>query len=459
MRLIRRNLEIDYIVDMITNNGFLIKNEDKFSPTDVDELINSSKFMESEYRCDCGAFIGQDIVGQICPRCNSEIALHSLNFEYTGWIDLGKHKVISPVYHAMLKRVLGANLLRFILGDYKSDMSVKYNENDVDFETKKKNKKTGRVSVNDINHIIKRIPKSKLQYQGLGHDVFYERFEEILTACSPKNNEELPILLAEKSAVFTSKIPIYSTAFRPVSKTSETMFYPKINKWFSTICSVFCKLDDMHLDIEIIPALNTIQNHLIEATEHLIKSEISKKEGFVRAEIVGGTFSFSARSVITLDISLNIDEVDLPLNMVVTAYQYKITHILATRHNMTLEQACLFVNTHETNDLVLSILDEIIAEEQWIFILREPTDNLGSIALSKIRKYKINDDTISLPPEPLGAFNADFDGDQLNLCFLPKEIAVEFEAFHFSCMTDYVTEKVDINLQSWCDICLGIMSE
>jgi DNA-directed RNA polymerase beta' subunit len=145
--------------------------------------------------------------------------------------------------------------------------------------------------------------------------------------------------------------------------------------------------------------------------------------------------------------------------MVVTAYQYKITHILATRHNMTLEQAYLFVNTHEPNELVLSILDEIIAEEQWIFILREPTDNLGSIALSKIRRYKIDDDTISLPPEPLGAFNADFDGDQLNLCFLPKEIAVEFEAFHFSCMTDYVTEKVDINLQAWCDICLGIMSE
>ena len=71
----------------------------------------------------------------------------------------------------------------------------------------------------------------------------------------------------------------------------------------------------------------------------------------------------------------------------------------------------MFVNTNENNEIVMKIIDEIIAEEQWIFILREPTDNLASIALCKIRNYKVNDDTISLPPEPLSGSNADFDGD------------------------------------------------
>lgn len=69
--------------------------------------------------------------------------------------------------------------------------------------------------------------------------------------------------LNEKDDVFTSKIPIYSTAFRPVSKTSETMFYPKINKWFSMMTSIYCKLEDMVLDIEKIQALNFIQNYWI----------------------------------------------------------------------------------------------------------------------------------------------------------------------------------------------------
>lgn len=459
MKLTRINLENEYLRDMAIHNGFLIKNDDKFAPTNVDALINSSKFMDCEYRCDCGAFIGQDIIGQTCPCCGSEIALHSLNFEYTGWINLGNHRIISPVYYNILKRVLGNNMLKFILGDYKSDLSVQYNENDKDFLENKKNKKSGRVSVNDINYIKKKIPKSKYQYQGLGHDVFYERFEEVLTACAPKNNPDVQMLIDEKDAVFTSKIPIYSTAFRPVSKTSETMFYPKINKWFSMICAVYCQLDDMVLDVEVIQALNCIQNYLIEACEHLITAEISKKTGFVRSEIVGGTFSFSARGVITLDISLRADEIDIPYNMALTAFQFRLTHMLATRYNMTLEQAYLFINNSDRDPIVLQLLDEIMAEGQWVFMIREPTINLGSIELCRIRKYKFDDDTISLPQEPLSGYNADFDGDQLNLCFLvDKNIYKEFEPFHMSCMTNFITEKFTIDLMNWSDVSLGLMS-
>lgn len=459
MKLTRINLENEYLRDMAIHNGFLIKNDDKFAPTNVDALINSSKFMDCEYRCDCGAFIGQDIIGQTCPCCGSEIALHSLNFEYTGWINLGKHKIISPVYYNILKRVLGNNMLKFILGDYKSDLSVQYNENDKDFLENKKNKKSGRVSVNDINYIKKKIPKSKHQYQGLGHDVFYERFEEVLTACAPKNNPDVQMLIDEKDAVFTSKIPIYSTAFRPVSKTSETMFYPKINKWFSMICAVYCQLDDMVLDVEVIQALNFIQNYLIEACEHLITAEISKKTGFVRSEIVGGTFSFSARGVITLDISLRADEIDIPYTMALTAFQFRITHMLATRYNMTLEQAYLFISNSDRDPIVLQLLDEIIAEGQWVFLIREPTINLASIEVCRIRRYKFDDDTISLPQEPLPGFNADFDGDQLNLCFLiDKNIHKEFEPFHLSCMTNFITEKFTIELMNWSDVSLGLMS-
>ena len=85
VRLERMNLENEYILDMITNNGFVIKNEDQYAPTNVDQLVNSPKFMDVEYRCDCGAFTGQDIIGRVCPRCNTEITLRSLNFGYTSF--------------------------------------------------------------------------------------------------------------------------------------------------------------------------------------------------------------------------------------------------------------------------------------------------------------------------------------------------------------------------------------
>ena len=291
IKLVRTNLENEFTIDMITNNGFVINDEeDPYTPIDVDQLVNSSKFTDVEYRCDCGTFIGQDIIGRVCPRCNSEISLRSLNFGYTGWIDISPHKVITPIYYAMLKRIVTPNMLNYILGNYKSDVSVPYNENDKDFAENKKNRKTGRVAANDIAAIKKKVPKSKQIYEGLGHDEFYKRFEEVLTACA-KSSEEVSTLLEEKEAVFTSKIPIYSTAFRPVSKTSETLFYPKINKWFSQIVAIQCKLKYMVLPIETIQALNFIQNFWIDATEHLIKSEVAKKDGFVRSEIVGGTIT------------------------------------------------------------------------------------------------------------------------------------------------------------------------
>lgn len=455
----RINLENEYIIDMITNNGFDLKNDDKFGPVNVDSLINSSKFMDCEYRCDCGSFIGADIIGQVCPKCGHEISLHSLNFEYTGWLDLGEHCVISHPWYIMLKRVLGTNTLRFILGDYKSDNSVQYNENDINFEENRKNKKSGRKSNDDISVIIKKIPKSKHQFQGIGHDEFRRRFEEVMLACAPKSSDELETLLANKDSIFTSKIPIYSTAFRPVNKTSETLFYPKINKPFAKMASIVQTLPDMILDIEKIHALNYIQNDLIEACEYEIKSEMGKKDGFIRSEINGGTFSFSGRAVITLDISLCADEVDLPYSMVVTVYQYILTHRYAVRNHTTLEQAYLFVSTYEENEAVMALLDEIITEGAWIYILREPTNNLASINLCRIRRYKLHDDTISLPVEPLDGYNADFDGDALDVCFIPKEIKHIFEAYHFSCMSNYITNETRVSLKEWCAISLGRMSE
>ena len=460
MQLQRIDYYNEYLKDKIQHNGFVIENEDKFSSVDIETLVNSSNYMDSEFRCECGAFIGQDLIGQTCPLCKSEIILRGLNFGYTGWLNLGEHCVISPAYYDMLKRVVGTNMLRFILGDYIEDKIINYTGEEAPEE--KKSKKPGRKSDDKLEVIKKKIPKNKYCYQGLGHDRFRDRFEEIVTACASKNNPEVDILLENKLAVFTNKIPIYSTAFRPVNKTSETCFYPRITKPFTSMTSIVQRLPNMILDEEKISALNYIQKYFIEACYSEIDTNISHKYGIVRAQINGGTFSNSGRAVISLDISLNADEVDIPLSMLVTVYQYKLAHMVVKRQICginRLEHAYLFVNNYEAHEEVLHLLDEILAQNAWIFLLREPTNNLASIGLCRIRDYKADDDTISLPPEPLGGYNADFDGDALDAGFLPGELADKFEAFHLSCMTDYVNEKINISLKEWCDICLGIMSE
>lgn len=455
----RINMYTKYIVSKITNRGFDIKTDDTDVTPNIEMLVNSPRYTDSAYRCVCGQFQGQDVVGQICPLCHEEIMLRSLDFRLMGFIDLGNHYIITQSYFSVVRRVLGNNMLKFILGDYINDEAPRYVDDEQFYEAKQ-SKRAGRVSDKDIAVIRKKIPKSKQIYEGLGHDEFRNRFEEVIRACAQTGREEeVEMLIANQHDVWTNKIPIYSNAFRPVSKTSETMYYPKINKWFTKMVAVAITLNQMVLDVEVIRALNHIQNDYNEAIEYLLKNEVSSKQGFVRKEIVGGTFNFSARGVIILDISLDVDEVDLPYSMCLTAYQYKIAQKYAVRYNTSLEFALTRITTCTADPKVVEILDEIIAEEQWIFILREPAINLASIALCKIRNYKMNDDTISLPPEPLGGYNADFDGDQLDLVFLPKEIVPEFEAFHYSCMSDYVRDEIKLDMKEWMDIAIARMSE
>lgn len=463
MDAVRRSLEVDYIVDMITHNGFEITKLNRYSEVNIniDALVNSPQYMETEYTCDCGAFIGKNVLGQECPCCHSEIRLRSLNFEYTGWINLGNHKVITPTYYKKLTRVLGKNMLKFILGDYKEDRSVKYNENDTAYEERTTQKKRGKHAANDISTIKKKIAKIRHCYQGIGHDAFCKNFEEVMRACAlSQHKDEMETLIKEKSMVFTSKIPVYSTAFRPVVKTSEDLKYPKVNKFFSSICSIQTRLPDMILDEEISQALNDIQAKWLEAADHTLRVEMAKKKGSIRSEIVGGVFSFSARAVVTLGCYMRDDDIEIPFAMAITAYQFKITHRLAVQERITLEQAYLYVNEYPRDPKVLKILDDIIAEGQWCILIREPANNLGSIELCHIKNYKkdITDDTISLPIEPLAGWNADFDGDQLDLFFIPPENVHKYQAFHHSCYTDYVNEKLEFGLREWCWIPLGRIS-
>jgi DNA-directed RNA polymerase beta' subunit len=454
-------MEAEYCRDKILHTGFDIPKE-SYGQVNVNSLINASEFTDSEFSCDCGSYIGRDLLGQICPHCRSEITLRSLNFSKTGWLDIYPHHVITPVYYNILKRVLGNNFLRFILGDYKNTKPVDYTDEEEENKEEQKEepkKRKGRVSADDIKNIIQKIPKNKLQYQGIGHDGFYDIFEEIVLSCKTKNNvEDIEMILGEKSLVFTSKIPVYSTAFRPVSKTSESFFYPKINRFYAQMCAVTCSLDDMYLKEEQINALNCFQKYWIEAADHLISNEMAEKSGLVRSEIVGGTFEFSSRGVIILDTTLAADQIDLPFPMLMTLMKFKVTHRLHTRYNLTLEQAYLMVNNNQCPEIVDEILQELVDEGIWLMMIREPTNNIASNCLVKVRAFKHDDDTISVSEPVLAGLNADFDGDQLNLFVIPNELLKYWWQFHLSCFVNPVKDEIQIRTKEWSAVCTALIT-
>lgn len=461
MKLVKANLYNEYLTDMAEHNGFVIKSEDEFSPVSLEDLINNSKFSDNEYRCECGAFIGQDLVGQKCPLCDSEIALHSLNFQYTGWIDLGNHHVITPRYFNSVRHILGSNLLKFIMGDYKDDLSeMQYSDKD-DGLSEKRKRRQGKPTPSDLSVIIKKIPKAKHHLQGIGLDALYDNWNDIIDECiSDKESDAYVMLICEKEAIFTTKIPVYSTAFRPVTKTSETMFYPIINKYLTKMLSISNKLDSMILEEEIISGLNEIETNWVESAEFLQQNTLSKKTGFIRSEIVGGAFNFSIRGVVIPDVTLRADEIDIPYTAFVNVMIYKITSIYAKRYHKSLEQAYLMVSEHKYHPHVTAIVDELMSsEQQWSMMLREPVNNIKSVGTFKIRNVKMHDSTVSIPLEILSGTNADFDGDELDVLKLETGSIEVFMEFHLVAMYDYLNNTIDFDNKEWVAISSGLITE
>jgi DNA-directed RNA polymerase beta' subunit len=460
MKLVKANLYNEYLTDIAEHNGFVIKSEDEFSPVSLDDLINNQKFNDNEYRCECGAFIGQELVGHTCPLCNTEIALHSLNFQYTGWIDLGDHHVITPRYFNSVRHIFGANLLRFIMGDYKDDLSeMQYSDKD-DGLSEKRKRRQGRPTPSDLSVIIKKIPKAKHHLQGIGLDALYDNWYDIIDECiSDKESDTYIMLRCEKEAIFTSKIPVYPTAFRPVTKTSETMFYPIINKYLTKMLSISNKLDSMILEEEIISGLNEIESNWVEGAEFLQQNSLSKKTGFIRSEIVGGAFNFSIRGVVIPDITLRADEIDLPYTSIVNVLIYRITSIFAKRFHKPLEQSYLTVDQHKYDPRVVEIVDELMHSGRYAMMLREPVNNIKSVGRFKIRKYKMHDSTISIPLEVLTGLNADFDGDELDILNLEENTKDIFAEFELVSMYNYIDNTIDFDNKEWVAISAGLITE
>lgn len=67
------------------------------------------------------------------------------------------------------------------------------------------------------------------------------------------------------------------------------------------------------------------------ATINGLKQIIEKKEGIIRMHMMGKRVNFSARSVITPDPNLNVDEIGIP-----EAFALKLTYpVPVTAHNVT----------------------------------------------------------------------------------------------------------------------------
>ncbi|CAN6630045.1 DNA-directed RNA polymerase I subunit Rpa190p [Trichomonascus vanleenenianus] len=193
-----------------------------------------------------------------------------------------------------------------------------------------------------------------------------------------------------------------------------------------------------------------------------IKQVLEKKEGLFRKNMMGKRVNYAARSVISPDPNLETSEVGVPPVFAikltypepVTTYNFHelrkavvngpytwpgATQIqnedgtMVSLHGMTVEQRTALANqllTPSTNSVGSVVNKKVfrhIRNQDVVLMNRQPTLHKASMMGHKVRVLP-GEKTIRLHYANTGAYNADFDGDEMNMHF-PQNENARAEAF------------------------------
>lgn len=142
---------------------------------------------------------------------------------------------------------------------------------------------------------------------------------------------------------------------------------------------------------------------------------LSKKEGLVRKEMLAKREDFSGRTVITVDPTLNLNEIGLPLDMAKNLYKPFIRKELINQGVCKNDRE---VDVRMKNpDIEVKRVIQQVAKDRPLIANRQPSLHKYSLqALTPVIKERENGGvirSIQMNPLVITGFNADFDGDQM----------------------------------------------
>jgi DNA-directed RNA polymerase beta' subunit len=149
-----------------------------------------------------------------------------------------------------------------------------------------------------------------------------------------------------------------------------------------------------------------------------IKSKLSKKEGYIRGNLMGKRVDFSGRAVIINNYNLKLHEAGIPYEMLVKLFEPFIIHEMMNDetfkqyNNLELKRILDKVyNKTMDNNNIRSIVKKVI-QDKIVLLKRDPALHRGSVQAFKPIIAQQN--AIEIHPAVVGPFNADFDGDSIS---------------------------------------------
>lgn len=415
-KLVRINLDKEKEEDFKKGKGFDIKEPPPLNKAlKRTDSIYSEKFMKTlqdpdaysdRYSCKCGKRQGRDWKDMICPYCRTKVEYVGDDFEMFGWINIKEpYCIIHPNLYKSIGQYIGMSTLEAIL---MPDVDLDENGNPI-----------GRIDATLAKKKAKRrYSKAKIDetYAGLGMMGFHDKFNEIMEYFHQKNKQKkidyYNDIMNNKDMIFIHNIPVYSTALRPYKVEGKRFTFEGTNAIFTMLSKGAAKVNDDSLTLYRIPKYRNSALWDLQERYNNLYDEVEKicanKKGVIRS-LVGGRCSFTSRSVIVPDPTLQVDQVRLSYFSLLELLQQTIINILVKTYNIgEAEAAMRFSRARITPDPRIKEIIQNLIDTKGINVLvnRNPTINYGSIMAMRV--CGINDDYVmSMPLQVLPSFAAD----------------------------------------------------
>lgn len=180
-----------------------------------------------------------------------------------------------------------------------------------------------------------------------------------------------------------------------------------------------------------------------------IRQRLKGKEGRLRSNLMGKRVDFSARSVITPDPNIDLDQLGVPIKIALNltfpeiVNSFNIEDLKSYIKNGPLvwpgaksiikrDGNRYTINDNNKNDIVLELGDKVnrhIVDNDYVLFNRQPSLHKMSMMGHRVKVMK--GDTFRLNVSATTPYNADFDGDEMNM-HVPQSVQAMSELINIA---------------------------
>ncbi|MDW7973498.1 MAG: hypothetical protein RMI01_09915, partial [Thermodesulfovibrio sp.] len=250
-----------------------------------------------------------------------------------------------------------------------------------------------------------------------GLEDFVKNIHKIL-----EGEEELVNILEYHSEnLVIDKLPVIPPIYRndnPMGWSTD-----KLNDCYGKLIrySTYFATQDKNKNVEVYyRSYNVLQEEIGNLGEMLL-DKLKGKEGAIRGNMLGRKVDYSGRAVIVPDPTIKVDEVGVPIRILVKIFEPFILRRLTKEENYTIDNAIrkleyiYYSDTKEIyeNEEYKKIIDIIVDETKGKIVLTKRDPAINRLSYSGFKVVPVFDSSIHLHPLNTVPFNADFDGDTM----------------------------------------------